>query len=271
MMTGMLEFLATLQPGWFALLALVENVILVGLGALLGHGALRLPGARRLTPDPGPVSGPELALVASTTLINTAVTVAGWWLWKAGLIDLRTGLGLGSIAELAALLLVMDVLMYAGHAAVHLRVLFPWVHRLHHVFADARPITLFALHPLEAIGFGGMWLVVLAVHPFSVWALAAYTVLNLVFGILGHLGVEPLPPSVRRNVIFKWVATPTMHVGHHAEPRYNLGFYTTGWDRLFGTLEPGYDIRRCAAVPEPYRAEATRASANSGQLGRDPG
>ncbi|GAA4965229.1 sterol desaturase family protein [Actinoplanes utahensis] len=250
----MLEFLATLHPGWFALLALVENILLVGVGALLGHVALRLPGARRLTPDPGPVNPLELALVGSTTLLNTAVTVAGWWLWKDGVIVLRTDAGAGTIVELAVLVLVMDVLMYAGHATVHLRALFPWVHRLHHVFADARPITLFALHPLEAIGFGAMWLVVLAVHPFTVGALAAYTALNLIFGILGHLGVEPLPPAVRRNVVFRWVATPAMHVGHHAEPRYNLGFYTTVWDRLFGTLEPGYDRRRTADVPEPYPA-----------------
>lgn len=256
----MLDYLATLHPGWFALLALVENILLVGVGALLGHVALRLPGARRLTPDPGPVERLELVLVAGTTLLNTAITVAGWWLWKDGVIELRTGFGPAVIAELIVLVLVMDVLMYAGHATVHLRVLFPWVHRLHHVFADARPITLFALHPLEAIGFGAMWLVVLAVHPFTVWALAAYTALNLIFGILGHLGVEPLPPAVRRSVVFRWVATPAMHVGHHAEPRYNLGFYTTVWDRLFGTLEPGYDLRRAADVPEPYptRQSSTR-------------
>lgn len=255
-MAGVVGFLDGLDPGWFVLLALVENILLVGLGALLGHVALRLAGAQRLTPDPGPVSGQELALVASTTVLNTAITVAGWWLWKADVILLRTDLGLGAVVELAVLVLVMDVLMYAGHATVHLRLLFPWVHRLHHVVADARPITLFALHPLEAVGFGVMWLVVLAAHPFTVWALGAYTVLNLVFGILGHLGVEPLPPAVRRTAVFRWVATPAMHVGHHVDPRYNLGFYTTVWDRLFGTLEPGYDVRRTAAVPEPFRTAA---------------
>jgi lathosterol oxidase len=256
--TGVLEFLRTLPTGWFGLLALVENIALVGLGALLGRVALRLPGARRLTPDPGPVSRTELALVVSTVLINTVITVAGWWLWQAGLITLSSGFGPGTLVEFVALIMVMDILMYAGHATVHLRVLFPWVHRLHHVFADARPITLFALHPLEAIGFGAMWLVVLAVHPFTVWSLGAYAVLNLVFGILGHLGVEPLPPAVRRHVIFRWVATPAMHVGHHVDPRYNLGFYTTVWDRLFRTLEPGYDLRRTAAVPEPYREVPVR-------------
>ncbi|WP_093611481.1 sterol desaturase family protein [Actinoplanes philippinensis] len=252
-MTSVLTFLDSLHPGWFTLLALVENVALVGLGALLGHVALRLPGARRLTPDPGLVEPLELALVVSTTVVNTAITVAGWWLWTGGVIVLRARLDLAAIAELAVLVLVMDALMYVGHATVHLRPLFPWVHRLHHVFADARPITLFALHPLEAIGFGAMWLVILAIHPFSVWALAAYAALNLIFGILGHLGVEPLPPAVRRHVVFRWVATPAMHVGHHADPRFNLGFYTTVWDRLFGTLEPGYDLRRAATVPEPYR------------------
>jgi lathosterol oxidase len=256
--TVVLEFLRTLPTGWFGLLALVENIALVGLGALLGRVALRLPGARRLTPDPGPVSRTELALVVSTVLINTVITVAGWWLWRAGLITLSSGFGPGTLVELVALIMVMDILMYAGHATVHLRLLFPWVHRLHHVFADARPITLFALHPLEAIGFGAMWLVVLAVHPFTVWSLGAYAVLNLVFGILGHLGVEPLPPAVRRHVIFRWVATPAMHVGHHVDPRYNLGFYTTVWDRLFRTLEPGYDLRRTAAVPEPYREVPVR-------------
>jgi lathosterol oxidase len=256
--TGVLEFLRTLPTGWFGLLALVENIALVGLGALLGQVALRLPGPRRLTPDPGPVSRTELALVVSTVLINTVITVAGWWLWRAGLITLSSGFGPGTLVELVALIMVMDILMYAGHATVHLRLLFPWVHRLHHVFADARPITLFALHPLEAIGFGAMWLVVLAVHPFTVWSLGAYAVLNLVFGILGHLGVEPLPPAVRRHVIFRWVATPAMHVGHHVDPRYNLGFYTTVWDRLFRTLEPGYDLRRTAAVPEPYREVPVR-------------
>ena len=118
----------------------------------------------------------------------------------------------------------MDVLMYAGHATATSRRCFRSVHRLHHRFADARPITLFALHPLEVLGFGAMWLVVLALHPFSVWTLGAYAVLDLAFGILGHLGVEPLPVQVRAGAAFRWIATPTMHAGHHADPRHNLGF-----------------------------------------------
>lgn len=251
-MADVVELVRTMDPPGFTLLALIENIVLVLLGAAAGAAALRLPGAHRLTPDPGRVSRWELTLVASTTLLNTGVTVVGWWLWRHGIIELSTGFGPGVLLELLALVLVMDLLLYAGHALAHLRRLFPLAHRLHHRFRDARPVTVFALHPLEVLGFGGMWLAVLVAHTFSVWALGGYAVLNLAFGVLGHLGVEPLPVRVRSHPVFRWVATPTMHVGHHARPRYNLGFYTTVWDRLFRTLEPDYDARRTAAVPAPY-------------------
>jgi lathosterol oxidase len=246
------EWLRGLSVWWVAVLALAENAALVGVTALLGHWALRLPGAARVTAPPGPVSRLELGLVASATVLNAAVTVAGWWLWRAGVITLSLPLTWRAVTDLVVLLVVMDILLYAGHAAVHIRWLFPLAHRLHHVFADARPITLFALHPVEVLGFGGAWLAVLAVHPFSAWALGGYVVLNLLFGILGHLGVEPLPPRVRASWVFRWVATPTMHAGHHAVPRYNLGFYTTVWDRLFGTLDPTYDARRTGAAQLAY-------------------
>ncbi|MEV4138332.1 sterol desaturase family protein [Dactylosporangium sp. NPDC049742] len=256
-MHEIVTWLRDLPTGWFVVLALAENAALVGITALLGHWALRLPGAHRVTPPPGPVSRLELALVAVATVLNAAVTVAGWWLWRAGIITFTLPLTWRALPDLVVLLLVMDVFLYLSHATVHVRWLFPLAHRLHHVFADPRPITLFALHPVEVAGFGGAWLAILAVHPFSAWAVAAYTLLNLLFGILGHLGVEPLPPRVRASAVFKWVATPAMHAGHHATPRYNLGFYTTVWDRLFGTLEPGYDARRTGAPPRTPVGDTT--------------
>ncbi|MET7419448.1 sterol desaturase family protein [Dactylosporangium sp. NPDC005555] len=248
-MHDIVTWLRELPAGWFAVLALAENAALVGVTVVLGHWVLRWPGADRVTAPAGPVSRLELGLVASATVLNAGVTVAGWWLWQAGTITLTLPLTWRALLDFVVLVVVMDVILYAGHAAAHVRWLFPLAHRLHHVFADPRPVTLFALHPVEVIGFGGAWLLVLAVHPFSVWALAAYTGVNLLFGILGHLGVEPLPLRVRASAVFKWVATPGMHAGHHAAPRFNLGFYSTVWDRLFGTLDPQYDSRRTGAEP----------------------
>src|SRR5262245_29020971 len=87
---GLLDWVYHLDPAWFAVLALAENVALVGVGWALGVCALRLPGGHRLTADPGPVSRLELTLVVVTTVLNTGVTIAGWWLWRAGLITLTT-------------------------------------------------------------------------------------------------------------------------------------------------------------------------------------
>lgn len=81
-------WLRDLPAGWVAVLALVENAALVAVTAVLGHWALRLPGAHRVTAPPGPVSRLELGLVAAATVLNAGVTVAGWWLWRAGVITL---------------------------------------------------------------------------------------------------------------------------------------------------------------------------------------
>jgi Delta7-sterol 5-desaturase len=236
--------------------AVLENVLLFLIAVCVGNAVLRLPTVVRLLPDPGRISGLQAWLAASAILMNSLVTVAGWGLWKAGIIQLRTAVTPGVAADLVALILLMDLLMYAGHAVAHRPAVFPLAHALHHRFVDARPATLYALHPLEILGFGGLWLAALTVRAFSVWAVLGYTAVNLVFGIFGHLGVEVLPPWVRRAAIFRWVATPTLHAGHHVEPRYNLGFYTSVWDRLFGTLDPGYDRRRVAARPLPYPSPA---------------
>jgi sterol desaturase/sphingolipid hydroxylase (fatty acid hydroxylase superfamily) len=232
--------------------ALLENVVLFVVAVALGNAALRLPTVVRLLPDPGRISRLQAWLAGGAVVMNTVVTVAGWGLWKAGIIRLDAAASPWIAVDFVALLLLMDLLMYAGHAVAHRPAVFPLAHALHHRFVDARPATLYALHPLEILGFGGLWLGALSVHAFSAWAVVGYTAVNLAFGVFGHLGVEVLPPAVRRSPVFRWVATPTLHAGHHVEPAYNLGFYTSIWDRLLGTLDPGYDRRRLAAVPPPY-------------------
>ncbi|MEV4410833.1 sterol desaturase family protein [Catellatospora sp. NPDC049609] len=244
-------------PLWgAALLFLVENTLILAGGVALGNAVLRLPGVVRLLPDPGRASSLQRWLAACTVLLNTAVTLAGWKLWTLGVIRLDLDASWRIALDLLVLVLVMDLASYAGHALAHLPRLYPLGHRLHHRFVDARPITLFALHPGEVVAFGVLWLLVLAVVPFSVWALLGYTVVNLVFGVFGHLGVEPLPEGWRRARIFAVVATPTMHTMHHLNPARNLGFYTTIWDRLFRTLDDDYDRRRTGRAAPPIIAPA---------------
>ncbi|MFI8459213.1 hypothetical protein [Kitasatospora sp. NPDC085464] len=50
-----------------------------------------------------------------------------------------------------------------------------------------------------------------------------------------------------------WVTLPAFHVGHHVDPSVNLGFYTTVWDRLFGTVDPAYDRTRTGTATPTNR------------------
>ena len=111
------------------------------------------------------------------------------------------------------------------------------MHGLHHQAVDPKPIDLFVLHPVETLCFGGLWLILLMVYPFNVYAIILYLTVNVIFGMLGHLGIEPLPQKIRNNGLLKYLGTSTFHHQHHQDVQHNFGFYTTLWDRLFGTLQ----------------------------------
>jgi sterol desaturase/sphingolipid hydroxylase (fatty acid hydroxylase superfamily) len=80
-----------------------------------------------------------------------------------------------------------------------------------------------------------MWL-----YPASWLGTCVYLTLNLAFGLVGHLGVEPFPRAWARWWLARHVGSSTFHAEHHVRQRYNFGFYTLIWDRLFGTLDPRY-------------------------------
>ena len=77
----------------------------------------------------------------------------------------------------------------------------------------------------------------LMVLPFNAYAIAVYLTVNLVFGLAGHLGIEPLPERWRNSWVVPYLGSSTFHHDHHRDVGYNFGFYTTVWDRVFGTLK----------------------------------
>lgn len=110
----------------------------------------------------------------------------------------------------------------------------------HHLYDKPRPLTLFALNPVEALGFGAMLVLVCLLYPVSALGLTIYVVLNVLFGLVGHIGVEPLPPRWLALPGLRYISTSTFHAEHHDDGHHNFGFYTLVWDRLFGTLAPNY-------------------------------
>ena len=136
------------------------------------------------------------------------------------------------------MILFMDLGMYVFHRIAHHPRLYALFHRFHHRHETTNPISLFVLHPAEVIGFGVLMILFLMAYPMTVGGLLAYLTINVVFGTLGHSGVEPLPRGLQTVPLLRLIGTSTFHAEHHEHRQFNFGFYTLIWDKLFGTLDP---------------------------------
>ena len=235
MIDATLHPFATMTIGAAVAWLAVLNVAVFALSVAAGEVLVRLYHDRPVSAAPDPVTWQEWALAATSIVLNTAVTVAGWWLWRHGWIVLRPTTVARTAVDVAVLFAAMDLLMYGFHRLAHVRWLFPLIHWTHHRYDRPRPLNLFVLNPAEVLGFGGLWLGVLCLYPATWAALLIYLALNLAFGTLGHLGVEPFPRAIARWPVLRHLGSSTFHADHHGDRDVNFGFYTDLWDRLFGT------------------------------------
>ncbi len=219
---------------------LAQNLIILGLVILCGNWLVRRYRFRPVTQPPPPLTKTELAAAAGNVLLNTAITFIGWQLWLRGVIRFRSDFGFETMADVFILFFTMDLFMYVLHRIAHNPVLFPLLHRFHHRYEQVRPLTLFALNPFENLAFGALWLTVISVYSTSWAGMSVYLALNVAFGAIGHLGVEPVPSELARTPVLRYIAGSSFHAQHHQDKSHNYGFYTLMWDKLFGTMQPDY-------------------------------
>ncbi len=228
-----------------SLVELLTVIFLINLFQLLfvvlfGGWLVRQFAHRRISEPPGPLKFREGLLVLTTLLVNTGITYLGFLLWQRGYIVIQNGSVFSMLIDTVVFVLFIDLCMYALHRVAHLRTLFPWLHGTHHEYEDPRPITLFLLNPVETISFGFLWLLILMLYPSSWTGIVLFMTFNLVFGMIGHLGVEPLPEGNFRTYFVRVFSTSTFHAQHHKTDRYNFGFYLVLWDKYLKTLHPDY-------------------------------
>lgn len=254
-------------PLWqAALFLLAENAFIVLFALAVGELLIRVGRGRRVAEEPLPLRRLEVVVVISTTLLNTVITVLGMMLWRSGYVRFRTDFGVWAWLDIVALLLIMDFAMYGLHRLAHHPWFFSFLHKLHHEFDRPRPLTLFLLHPLEDIAFGLLWLAVIFVYPASWFGMSVYLILNVLFGTIGHLGVEPFPEWWSRTPVLQYIAGSTFHARHHQDLESNFGFYTLVWDRLFGTLRRDY----WTTFGKPFGTSGEPAGALSGRADQVP-
>lgn len=239
----MLDALKTASAFEASVFSVAANLVIfagsVGLCGLLG----KIFRGRRIFDRWEPLRPVEVLAAVGAVVFNTGVSVVGWALWKQGFLSVsEKGWAMG-VVDCVVMLCFMDFGMYFLHRLVHHDRVYPLFHRFHHRHETTNPISLFVLHPVEVLGFGFLMIAFLWVYPISVGGLVGYLTLNVLWGTLGHSGVEPFPGWVRRVPLVALLGTSTFHAEHHEHPRFNFGFYTLVWDRIFGTLDPEYADR----------------------------
>lgn len=189
----------------------------------------------------------ELAYATGTLLVGAGIGIGTVVLAQTGWIRFATGPAtpVRVFGEFLAYFLVFDAYFYAIHRVLHAPPLYRLVHAVHHRSRIPTPLTAFSFHPLEAILTGAflpLMLMAVTFHLTSVLVISAYAGLS---SVVVHLGHDPAPAWWYRRRASRWFVTPAYHDRHHASGgRWHFGGYTTIWDRICGTDEPGFDCGR---------------------------
>jgi lathosterol oxidase len=228
---NLLEYLVQLSISELFFLFLFENGILIILSVTVGFIL-----DKTIKGIFHKISTTEILWTCSTLFLNTLITLIGFLLYKYGYVifSFETNV-LWILLDTLVLIMAMDFLMYVFHYFIHNTKFIKKIHDLHHRYEEPTAVTLFVLNPLEVLGFGSLWLSLIMIYPTSVISVFIYLFLNLLMGMIGHLELEVIPVSWSKNFITKWIANTTFHNDHHKQHTYNYGFYTSLWDKLFGT------------------------------------
>lgn len=146
---------------------------------------------------------------------------------------------IGMILSFLASLVLFDTWFYWFHRLIHTRRLYRRVHRWHHLTATPVAWSNNSDRLLDNLLLQSYWLVAHFLLPAAPAVLLAHKLYDQVSGVIGHSGVEHGG---------RWCRVPSPLVGvthhdqHHRFFRCNYATHFTLWDRLMGTLHPGYDV-----------------------------
>lgn len=217
------------QIGFLAQLLVftIENGILLLMAVLIG---------KIIEPKNTVLNIKDRKWVISTLICNIFITALGFKLYQLQIIRIDFSVSLTSaVIDTLILIILMDFFMFCFHFLAHNLKWFYPIHKLHHTHINTNVYSLFVLHPIETLGFGFIWLILISIFQFNYISLIIYLFLNLMYGIFGHLQKNIFPVFWHKNFMTKWISTTKFHGDHHKNEAHNFGFYFTIWDKIFKT------------------------------------
>lgn len=139
--------------------------------------------------------------------------------------------------EIAAVVIILDMMIYIQHVVVHMIPFFWQFHVVHHSDLDLDVSSGLRFHPIEILG--SMLFKIGLVFAFGPSPLAVVIFESVLNGMaqFSHSNIA-LPAKLDRFLRFV-IVTPDMHRIHHSvekrETNSNFGFNLSIWDRFLGT------------------------------------
>lgn len=200
-------------------------------------------------PKPGAVRK-EITWSLLSSFIYAAPAAVVIELWKLGGTALYSDINAYPLwyipVSIGIYLFLHDTYFYWTHRLMHLKRLFPIMHRVHHESRPPTPWAAFSFHPWESI-LGAVFLPVLALFiPIHVGAVLFILTLMTLCAVLNHCGYEILPKWWLRGWFGRHLISAAHHDLHHKHVRCNYALYFRFWDKLMGTdrMENDYDFLR---------------------------
>lgn len=145
---------------------------------------------------------------------------------------------------------VTDGLVYVAHRLLHTRLLYGPIHKLHHASVVCTPFASHAFHPVDGVAQSLPYHLMPFLMPIhSVQWICLFVFVNC-WTVSIHDG-NHFSNSVILN-------TEAHHDVHHREFLYNLGQFTTLFDRIGGTYKKPYHLRDDGGASDLKTLNATK-------------
>lgn len=232
----MLETITTLPLSELIVFSLLLNFFLYGLSIGLYLVLQKYTCSTYIQEEQQAITGRDIKLSLCTIICNALVFLLGMWLYEHEVIFVsEQSTVLIILLQTIGLIIGMDFLMYVFHRLAHIPFFYSLAHLRHHEHSSVNAISLFVLHPIEAIGFGLLIIILLYLFTFDVVAIVLYLIINLLWGTIGHIDKDIFKGTFFERVSRDILCLTVFHNRHHQDPECNYGFYTLFWDKCFKT------------------------------------
>lgn len=209
------------------LLFLTENFLIIVLAVFFG---------KYIEPENTKVRKSDIKWIVSTLTCNTIITMIGFKLYCFNILKFNFNESIYQIIiDILLLVFIIDFIMFWSHFLAHKLNFFYSIHKHHHNHVSTSVYSLFILHPIETIGFGVILISIITLFHFNFYSITVYLILNISYGVLGHLKTDLFPKFWNNFLVTKFITNTKFHNKHHIDESANFGFYFTIWDMFIKT------------------------------------